>query len=276
MSSINLLPDRHRFARLYYGLVLIYIAHRYFNHMLLSQLQQPQLMYPGTDLTYIFFSWSGVTQFVTGKYWAALGLDILLAVSALTSFIFTRQKISSWVFTTTLFVYIVAGYSVLCFHKHNLTGLWFASLMFLATGETAFSLLFEMVRMYAVFTYASAGFWKFFRGVWNYPGHFPLIVKNDALAYLAQHPDTLLAKILSWLIIHPALLDNMMVLSSFIQISFVIGFFTKRLDKYFLLYALTFHLLSLLLLRAYFFEFSAILITLLPVAYFYKPAKTEP
>lgn len=273
MSIATLIPDRHRFARLYYGLVLVYLVYRYFNHMLLSQLQQPELTYLGTDLTYIFFSWSGITQFVTGNWGVALGLDFLLAGSALTSFIFTRQKISSWVFTATLFIYIISGYSVLCFHKHNLTGLWFASLMFLAASETAFSLLFELVRMYAVFTYASAGFWKFFRGVWNYPGHFPLIVKNDALAYLAQHPNTWLAKVLSWLIVHPVLLDNMMVLSSFIQISFVIGFFTKRLDKYFLLYALTFHLLSLLLLRAYFFEFSAILITLLPVAYFYKPAK---
>lgn len=275
MSIANLIPDRHRFARLYYGLVLIYLANRYFNHMLLSQLYQPELTYMGTDLTYIFFSWSGITQFFTGKFWAALGLDLLLAGSALASFIFTRQKISSWVFTVALFIYIVAGYSVLCFHKHNLTGLWFASLMFLAVGETAFSLLFELVRMYAVFSYASAGFWKFFRDVWNLPGHFALIVKVDALAYLAQHPDTWLAKVLSWLIIHPAQLDNMMVLSSFIQLSFVIGFFTKRFDKYFLLYALTFHLLSLLLLRAYFFEFAAILITLLPVAFFYKPVNRQ-
>lgn len=135
-----------------------------------------------------------------------------------------KTKFSSIAFSILLFVYIVVGYSFLCFHKHNLTGLWFCSLMFMSSSEKGFSLWFELVRLYCLFSYASAGFWKFFRGVWDTKGHFAIIIKNDALAYLVQHPSSRLAEIISWLMAHPSLLDNMMMFSCFAQLAFVIGF----------------------------------------------------
>lgn len=267
------IPDRTKFARLFYGLALVFLFVRWKNSMLLSQLQQPSLTYLSTDNTYIFFALSGITKFLIKHYLVSVLFDILLVGSALVSFLFPKQKISSVVFTILLFVYIVVGYSLLCFHKHNLTGLWFCSLLFLSTTEKGFSLLFELVRCYCLFSYASAGFWKFFRGVWNAKGHFPVIIKNDALGYLVQHPNSFLSEIISWLLAHPALLDNLMMFSCFTQIAFVIGFFTKRFDLFFFLFALCFHLLSLLLLRAYFIEFAVILITLLPLSALYKREK---
>ena len=108
------------------------------------------------------------------------------------------------------------------------------------------------------------------------PGHLPVRIKNDALGYLVEHPAAKLSTVISWLIIHPALLDSMMLVTCFVQLLFVIGFFTKRIDWFFLVFALTFHLFSLLLLQAYFIEFSVILITLMPIKFLYKtPASDE-
>lgn len=264
------IPDRVKFARLFYGFVLMCLFLRWKSNMLLSQLQQPDLTYLSTDITYIFFAWSGVTKFLVQHFWFSVLFDISLIGSAIISFLLPNQKISSILFSILLFVYIVIGYSFLCFHKHNLTGLWFCSLIFLAVSEKGFSLSFELVRYYCLFSYASAGFWKFFRDVWDAKGHFAVIIKNDALAYLVQHPASYLSEIISWLIAHPAMLDNMMMFSCFAQLAFVIGFFTKRLDWFFFVFALSFHLLSLLLLRAYFMEFAVILITLLPLSILYK------
>ncbi len=269
--KINLqIPDRAKFARLFYGLALVFLFHRWKSNMLLSQLQQPDLTYLSTDITYIFFTWSGIATLLVQHYCVSVMFDISLIGSAIVSFLLPKQKISSIFFSALLFVYIVVGYSFLCFHKHNITGLWFCSLMFLVVSEKGFSLLFELVRYYCLFSYTSAGFWKFFRGVWDAKGHFAAIIKNDALAYLVQQPDSLLSEIISRLIAHPALLDNIMMFSCFAQLSFLIGFFTKRLDWFFFVFALSFHLLSLLLLRAYFMEFAVILITILPLQILYK------
>ena len=269
--KINLqIPDRAKFARLFYGLALVFLFLRWKSQMLLSQLHQPGLTYLSTDITYIFFAWLGIAKFLVQHYWVSVMFDISLIVSAIVSFLLPKQKVSSILFSVLLFVYIVVGYSLLCFHKHNLTGFWFCSLMFLSVSERGFSLLFELVRYYCLFSYASAGFWKFFRGIWDAQGHFAIIIKNDALAYLVQHPTSRLSEIISGLIAHHSLLDNMMMFSCFAQLAFVIGFFTKRLDWFFFVFALSFHLLSLLLLRAYFMELAVILITLLPLRFFYR------
>jgi hypothetical protein len=270
MTATPKTPNRILFVRLFYGLTLLFLLFRLKNQMLLSQLQQPELTYLGNDITYIFLDWLGITDLLGQNFWIGLLLDISLFATTILSLIFTRQRITSILFTIILLVYIVAGYSFLCFHKHNLTGLWYCSLIFWFVDEAGFTLSFELVRYYCLFTYASAGFWKFFRGVWDAKGHFALVVKNDALAYLVQHPDSTLGKTISWLIAHPFLLDNLMLVACFAQLAFIIGFFTKKLDWFFLLFALAFHLMSLLLLRASFIEFAVILITLLPISYLYR------
>lgn len=270
MSANFPIPNRTNFARLFYGLTLILFFLRWKNHMFLSQLEQPVITYLGTDLTYIFFSWAGITKLLGQHYWVAVIFDTALILSAVLSFVLPKQKYSSIAFTVLLFIYIVVGYSLLCFHKHNLTGLWFCSLMFLAAGEKGFSLLFEWVRIYCLYSYASAGLWKFVRGVWDAKGHFALVIKNDAIAFLVQHPSGFLSKILSWSIAHPGLLDNMMMMACFAQLAFVLGVFTRRLDWFFFLFGIAFHLLSLFFLRAYFIEFAVILITVLPLSILYK------
>lgn len=270
-----MIPNRDKFARLYYGLAVVFLLLRAKNHMLLSQLSAPDLTYLGTDLTYIAFAFSGLSRFLVQNYWVAFTFDLCLIGSALISFLFVRQNISSIVFTVLLAVHVVVGYSYLCFHKHNLTGFWVCSLLFILKDSRGFLILFDLVRFYCIYTYASAGFWKFFRGVWNEPAHFLIVMKNDALAYLVQHPTGLLPTVISWLIAHPQLLDDLMVLSSFAQIFFIVGFFTKKLDWFFFFYAISFHLMALLLLRASFMEFALILITLAPFSFLYKRSLNE-
>lgn len=263
------IPNRTKFARLFYGLAIVFLLHRAWHHLLLSQLHAPVLTYTNTDLTYIFLKWSGISTFIIQHYAVALLFDVCLVGSAIIAFIFPRKAVPAVTFTILSGMYIVIGYSYLCFHKHNLTGLWWASFMFIAIRKETFTLLFELTRYYALFTYFSAGFWKFYRHVWNAKGHFAVILKADATPYMVEQPGTLKAQLITWLVLHPMLMDSMMLATCFIQISYIIGLFTKRLDWLFFTFAITFHIMSLVLLRAYFIEFSLILITLLPVKYLY-------
>ena len=76
------------------------------------------------------------------------------------------------------------------------------------------------------------------------------------MAYMVEHSTGFRSQLISWFIMHPGTLDNIMTLTCFIQLSFVIGFFSRRLDWFFLLYAISFHVLAYFLVYAYFFEFS--------------------
>jgi hypothetical protein len=275
--SVNslLLPDRDKFARLFYGVTLIHFLFRWKYELFISQLQRPELTYLGTDPTYILLAFTGITKFLGDHYLAALLFDLSLVLSCVACLAFPRRIIFCVAFTMLLGLYIVVGYSFLCFHKHNLDGLWFCSLIFLSVEKKNFYFLFELIRGYCLYAYASSGFWKFYRHVWNDAGHFPVILKNDALAFLVQHPGALHSKIISWFIVHPQLLDTSMIFICCIRLGYVVGFFTKRLDWFFLSFALIFHLMSIFFLRAYFMEFSVILLTLLPLSYFYSTKAAE-
>jgi hypothetical protein len=270
MINFKSIPNRSVLARIFYGVAIISILYRYSSHMLLSQLENPVLTFVNTDITYISLSLSGLAGFLTQHHTIGIAFDLCFFLSAVLAFLFPNRRCFPVLFTILLGIYEVTGYTYLCFHKHNLTGFWICSLMFWVVDQRGFTPLFNLTRYYCLFVYASAGFWKFYRGVWNLKGHFPVILKNDAMAYMVEHSTGFRAQLISWLVIHPIILDEIMLLTCFMQFSFLIGFFTRRIDWLFFLYAVSFHMLSYYLVYASFFEFSAILITLLPLALLYK------
>jgi hypothetical protein len=270
MINFQSIPKRKVFARIFYAVAIISIVYRYCSHMLLSQLENPVLTFVNTDITYIYFAFSGMGEFLTHHHKAGLAFDICFLLVTVSALLFPEKRFLPIAFTLLLGVYELTGYTYLCFHKHNLTGLFVCSLMFWVTDERGFIPLFNLTRYYCLFVYGSAGFWKFFRGIWNLKGHFPVILKNDAMAYMVEHSTGLRVQVISWLVIHPGILDYIMIATCFIQFSFFIGLFTRRLDWFFFLFAVSFHILAYYLVYASFFEFSIILITLLPAAFLYK------
>lgn len=270
MISFKSIPNRTVLARIFYGVAVAFICYRWVNHMLLSQLVNPVLTYVNTDATYIALSYLGIPQLLTHHHSIALVFDLCFFAAALGAFLFPNRQYLPVLFTVLLGIYEVTGYTYLCFHKHNLTGMWICSLMFCVVDPRGFTPMFYLTRYYTLFVYGSAGFWKFFRGIWNLPGHFPVILKTDAMTYMVEHSSGLRYDVIAWLIVHPGLLDEVMILTCFFQISFLIGFFTRKLDWFFFLYAISFHLLAYFLVYASFFEFSVILITLLPLSFLYE------
>jgi hypothetical protein len=256
--------NRTHIARLYYGIAILLLLLRFKSHVLLSQLQNPVLTFVNTDITYIAFAFLGITKAVAHVKLIALFIDVSLFASAIVCFIFPKRRLSSLAFTVLLGIYIVTGYTLLCFHKHNMTGLWITSLMFLVSDGEGFGIMFDLTRYYCLFTYFSSGIWKFYRHVWHYPGHLPVILKNDAMPYAVEHTVNIHTSIVAWLIIHPGLMDTMMLFTAVLQLSYFIGFFTRKLDWFFLAFAIAFHLAAFYLLQAYFLDFSVILLTLLP------------
>jgi hypothetical protein len=275
MIQLSTIPRRLILARVYYGAVLFFLASRFFSKVLLSQLESPVLTDVGTDYTYITLYLTTIPGFITSHYVVALLFDISLFLVTLAAFLFPNRKYLPLAFTLLVGVYEVVGYTFLCFHKHNLTGVWWCSLMFCVIDDEGFVAMFNLTRYYCLFVYASSGFWKFFRGVWDLPGHLPVIIKTDALPYMVEHPGTALTAFLAWLNCYPDILNVAMIITSLVQLTFLIGFFTRRLDWFFFIFAVSLHVFSYYLLHAYFMEFTILLITLLPLSRLYKTGEQK-
>ena len=142
-------------------------------------------------------------------------------------------------------------------HTHYLAGLFFASIPFCFHRETIQNLLWQGVRYYTCWVYSCAFLWKFCRGFWQYPLHAKAIILAENATYLAQHHDNFIAKIQIWLIANPSFAHVLLDVGMVVQALFIVGFFTKKLDKWLFILPFLFHGLTYILLDVAFWELFA-------------------
>jgi hypothetical protein len=243
--------------------------------MMLHQLQQPILVNPGLDKSYQLLLMTGLPQLLVSNFNAALTFDCTLFILPLACIFFPKRVWLSVLFSMLLFLFVITEYSYLCFHKHNLVGLFIASLLPCFSREKSFTFAIESFRFYILFVYASSAFWKIFRGHSFNQGHLHSIIAADAAAFLYHQPHSKLASVIRWLLKHQSVTDLMMKSTIVFQASYVIGFLTKRVDLFFLFGAILFHLISAFLLRAYFGDFTVLLVVLVPWHWLFAKLKVE-
>jgi len=261
--------------RVIYVLILCALTFRFYSSMMPHQLQQPVLINPSLDKSYQLLLLTGLPQLLVSNFYAALTFDSMLFILPLSCIFFPKRVCLSVLFSILMFVFVITQYSYLCFHKHNLAGLFIASIIPCFTKEKPFTFTMESFRFYILFVYSSAAFWKISREHSLNPGHFHSIIAADTAAYLYLQPSSKLASAIRWLLKHQEATDWMMKSTILFQASYVVGFFTKRVDLLFLLGALLFHLISAYLLRAYFGDFAVLLVLLVPWHWLFAKLKVD-
>src|ERR1700733_532964 len=89
-------PDyRDRLCRISFILIFISLLYSFFSHTLLSQLKNPVLIFPSTDLTYWVFHILKIPEFITGHSVIALWFDIMLFISCVACLYYPSRRI--WV-----------------------------------------------------------------------------------------------------------------------------------------------------------------------------------
>ena len=100
-----------------------------------------------------------------------------------------------------------------------------------------------------------------------------LILKKNQAAYLYLEPDTMLAGLYRWLLLQPALVNGAYIAGVIIEGLFIIGFFTRKYDKYLLILSILLPAGFWFTADAYFFELLILSLTLVNFHALYAPRR---
>ena len=239
--------------------------------MLLYQ-QQPLFIYDTFDISSWLFMLTGIPQWLLHTklfflfdaiyYCAPL---LLLATSyakpKLIPFAAIFLVIINWIYLQCYFIYPISSYTIF------IAWLIFPTI-FMAKSETTFALLFSGVRYFFLYFFFSAAVWKIVNGGLFHTSQLSAILLEQHKEMLTNSPDYWLTVLYNWLIAHTAVSYALYVLVTLMEFSFLIGFFTRRFDRYFIVIYLVFLCADYLIMRIPYFETLPFLLTI-----YYNPVR---
>ena len=126
----------------------------------------------------------------------------------------------------------------------------------------SFFYVMQALRYFFLYFFASSGFWKIKEG-----GLFNLNEMSNLLLY--QHKEQLVSSpghwytvFIYWLVRHPAFSYTMYLLATMAELVFIVGFFTRRFDRWLIILFLVFIAADLLVMKINYFEVLPFLVPL--------------
>ncbi len=246
--------ERRTFGFVFYILCLVLLLIRYNANVLISQLNNPALVYPSADNTYWIFLLSGIPNFLVSNSFVSMAFDLILLASTVMCAINCNKREYALVFCVFIWIYFLTFNTYSAHHYHGLIGVLMLSIPFLSGKAKTFSYLMEMVRYYYLFFFASAALWKLFRGSVFHSGQLKATLMEQHVGYLAQNPDSFRADLVTYFISHQQAGDLIFILTFFLQLIFIIGFFTQKTDRWLFWIAVIFHLMNWMVMRIFSIE----------------------
>jgi len=135
--------------------------------------------------------------------------------------------------------------------------------IFIPKKEKTFVLLFEGLRYFFLFFFASAAVWKFVQG-----GIFNINQMSGVLLFqhnqlLTNSPGYWQANMLYYVIQHSWLSYSLYLSATLLEAVFIIGFFTKKYDRLLAMAVILFLIADMLIMRIPYFEIVPFMLTLL-------------
>jgi hypothetical protein len=240
MSSTEAFDKEYRLkANFVFGFALLILYYHFISASIMSAMSQPPFIFDENEIVYRLFLASGIPQLITsGSVVPALFDVCWYALPVL--FLLTHDRGHAIAFTIITTIYFLTYNVVAAHHYHSLVGLLVMTIPFWSKKETRFHFLWEAVRYYWLYILASAALWKILRGSIFYTDQLSNILKSQQINLLLQHPDTFRAHIAQYLIAHPQVGHIVLLANIVVQLSFLVGFFTKKFDGYLFALAMLF------------------------------------
>lgn len=216
-----------------FGILLIVVFYRLISSALLSQMNAPLILFSQTEWIYVALLKCGFVQYITSHYWSAALFDLLLLATPLL-FLLIRLQIFAILFTVLLLTYYFTFNMVTGHHYHGLVGAILMTIPFWTKNEKTFLLLWDAARYYLLYIFASAALWKIMRGSAFHAEQLPAILQMQQLQLQLELPDSFRAAITQYFITHGTVAHIVLLLNTILQLSFAIGFATKKYDKFLL------------------------------------------
>ena len=194
----------------------------------------------GLDPTSWLFFYSHIPQFITSNLWAGILLDSGVMILLL---LFIKNPLNNWV-TVGLFLLLLCYYvTVMGYLTHQNFQIGFVMVMipFMFKGKKNVNLAFDATRYFLLFFYFSAGVLKLYYSSLSNPEHFSHILASQFIPYYLER-NTDIRTDLNLYLIHYPKVSYLLYIGSFLaEFITVIGFFTKKFDKWIALILLLFH-----------------------------------
>jgi hypothetical protein len=125
---------------------------------------------------------------------------------------------------------------------------------FLAGNPKTFRLLLDGLRYFFLFCFVSAGLWKVFNsGLFNTEQMSGILLYQHA-ELLSNSPGYWQSQFIQWLIEHKGVGYALYLVATILELAFIVGFFTKRYDRWLMAGFIAFLVFDLLVMRIPYFE----------------------
>lgn len=270
--------DKNRLCRFIFLLIFFTLLYSLASHTLLHQLQQPVLKYPYVDLTYWLLHWLHIPELLTGSVAVAWIFDSLLFISCIACFLFPQKNGLVILFLLLYFCYFITFNTYGTHHTDPKLGVLFIAIPFTVRNNRSFNYLWQGLRYFLCFAYSCAFYWKVVRLGWLQHDQGLLITQKNLVEYLFFHPNTALAGIYNWLLQRETLMQILFVAGCILEGVFIVGFFTKRYDRYLFIVSILLPMGFWLMADAFFIELlllSCTLVNVRPAGLFFSAFLTR-
>lgn len=237
---------------------------RAWSGLLLVQLHDSPLLNVGSDNMFWLFYSLQFPNYIIKHQWLGLSCDLLWLGIAIGGLFYKLPKYSYGVLGFLLLNYSIIYNATSTHHEHTLVGVVFMSMLLIPTSSKNFTLLFAALRYYALFALSSAGLWKIYRESAFHANQMSEILKTQHLEYLTTYPESYYSNFISFLIEHPFCSNWLWYSGLVIELSFLIGFLTRRYDPILGILFLAFFIGDYLIMNLCFAEFCIFVLVFYP------------
>ncbi|MBX3255360.1 MAG: hypothetical protein KF862_14560 [Chitinophagaceae bacterium] len=244
---------------MYLFVSLLLCADRWWNGMLLSQLQ-PAFFVTPMNVTAWALMFTGIHELFMNNQPACLFADLLLvAFPVMYTLLHIKQYAKAKIMLggcMLVFNFVYAQCYTL-YPSNSIEGHigWMLfPVVLMCHRLTDFSFALQVIRFVFLFFLATAGVWKIRNGGIFNPGQMSGVLLLQHSQLLATAPSSFLAEIYYWLISHPAVGYLLYLAATLLELFFIVGFFTRKADRWLLLLLFIFLITDILVMRIKYWE----------------------
>lgn len=179
-------------------------------------------------------------QLITSHQWLGISLDCSIVILLL---LIIRNpynnRLAIALFLLLLLFYVTfMGYHA---HRNYQFGFFILFIPFLFKNDTSKTYAFEATRYFLLFFYLSAALLKLSNDALSGNSLFSHLISGQFTPYFLESNTGIRTDFNLYLVAHPSISYILYLFSFLIELSVIIGFFTKRFDKYLAVMLLLFH-----------------------------------
>lgn len=247
--------DRIVISRVVFVFIFLCLVSRFFLHATPSHLLEPPLFLLNLDITYWFYKYAHIPDLIVYNKWGAPLFDACLFICCLLAILFPLKRIFIILFSFLFLLYAITYNTYIVHHAHPLTIMMLITVPFWFKKHSTWKLMWEGMRYYICYIYVMSFIWKaFISHSFFYWNDGIGSVKMNLAEYLYHNPDTFMSSFLTFFIAHPYLLNIGNTFIFLLEGLMVVGFFTKKYDRFLIWLPVIIHVSTYIFADVFFIE----------------------